>query len=147
MLSEMYETLQLDPRGVIYDPRDHIITSAPQQLTAYTECGTALIKVGDDESTGVNRPYSMNASDTTFDAGLIKPVTNYNGIGWYTLPTHTNSLVFLTRRSNILMEEFQPLIVEPTAMVDLSDSIVASYMCSLVHLDPYRAARIEALTT
>ena len=42
-MSEMYETLQLDPRAVVYNPADHIITSAPEQLTAYTEIGGALV--------------------------------------------------------------------------------------------------------
>ena len=146
-MSEMYETLQLDPRAVVYDPRDHIITSAPEQLTAYTEIGGALTYVGDDESTGVNRPYVTNQTDPTFDAGLMKHTPLYNGIPWVTLATHTNTLVFLWKRSDVIVEEAQGIMLEPLAKTDLSDSYVFSWIGGLAYRDPYRAARIEALTT
>ena len=146
-MSEMYETLQIDPRAVIYNPADHIITSAPQQLTAYTEIGGALTYVGDDESSGVNRPYVTNQTDASFDAGLLKHVPFYNKIPWITLPTHTNTLVFLWKRSDIIMEESQSVLLEPLGKTDLSDKWVFSWIGGLAYRDCYRAARIEALTT
>lgn len=146
-MSEMYETLQLDPRAVEYNPRDHIITSAPEQLTAYTEIGGRLMYVGDDESTGINAPYVMSQNDTQFDAGLMKHIPLYNNIPWMTLATHTNTLVFLWKRSDILAEEGQGVLLESTAKTDLSDSYVFSWIGGLAYRDPYRAARIEALTT
>lgn len=146
-MSEMYETLQLDPRAVEYDPRDHIITSAPEQLTAYTEIGGRLMYVGDDESTGINAPYVMTQNDSQFDAGLMKHIPLYNNIPWVTLATHTNTLVFLWKRSDILAEEGQGVLLEPLAKTDLSDTWVFSWIGGLAYRDPYRAARIEALTT
>lgn len=146
-MSEMYETLQLDGPGVIYDPNDHIITSSPEQLTAYTEIGGALTYGADDETTGANRPYVTNQTDPTFDAGLLKHVPYYNKIPWVTLATHTNTLVFLWKRSDVMIEEAQPILIEPLAKNDLSDSYVFSWIGGLAYRDPYRAARIEALTT
>lgn len=146
-MSEMYETLQLDPRAVVYNPSDHIITSAPEQLTAYTEIGGALTYGADDETTGTNRPYVTNQTDPSFDAGLLKHVPFYNKIPWVTLATHTNTLVFLWKRSDLMIEEHQTVAIEPLGKVDLSDQFVMSWMGTLAYRDPYRAARIEALTT
>jgi hypothetical protein len=146
-MSEMYETLQLDPRAVQYNPSDHIITSSPEQLTAYTEIGGALTYGADDETTGANRPYVTNQTDADFDAGLLKHTPKYNKIPWVTLATHTNTLVFLWKRSDVMIEEGQGVQVEPLAKSDLSDSYVMSWIGGLAYRDCYRAARIEALTT
>lgn len=147
MMSEMYETLQLDPRAVDYSEKRYLISSSPEQLTAYTEAGGALMYVGDDESTGVNRPHTSLMSDTKFDAGLMGKIPTYNGIPWKTLATHTNTLVFLYNLDDVMTEEGQSVTLEPLGKTDLSDKWVFSWIGTLAYRDPYRAARIEALTT
>jgi hypothetical protein len=147
MLSEMYETQQLDPRGTVYNPGDHIITSAPEQLTAYTESATGVIVTGDAEASGANLPYGHDSANPNLDSGLMKKNITYNNIPWIPLATHTNTLVFLTKRSDVLIEEARPVTMEPLAKVDDSDTWFFSWAGALAHLDPYRASRIEALTT
>jgi len=147
MMSEMYETLQLDPRAVEFDPSDHMLLSAPEQLTAYTEIATGLIYQGDDESAGVNRPYTQMAGDNVLDAGFLKHSVKYNNLPWFSLATMTNSLVFLTRRSNIITREFGKLEIKPLGRYDDADSFQFRAHVALAHNDTYRAARIEALTT
>ncbi|MCP4640593.1 MAG: hypothetical protein GY851_09180, partial [bacterium] len=147
MLSEMYETQQLDPRATVYDPRDHIIISSPEQQTAYTEVATGTIVTGDAEAAGANLPYGTQQTDASLDAGLMKHAMFYNGIPWVAVPTITNTLVFLTRRSDIIIEEARPVTIEPLGKIDDSDRFLISWAGGLAHLDPYRASRIEALTT
>lgn len=148
-MSEAYEALQLDPRGVDYDTTDYIVSSAPEQLTAYTEIGGRLIysEGGDPGATGINTPYNMSQNDEKFDAGLMKHTHYYNKLPWKTLATHTNTLVFFWRPSQVIAEEGQSVALEPLAKTDLSDSFVFSWIGGLAYRDPYRAARIEALTT
>ena len=148
MLSEMYETLKLDPRGVMYNnPKEWMIMSNPVQETAYTEVATGTIVTGDAESAGANLPYNTSQNDPSLDAGLLKHTIEYNKIPWFSIPTMTNSYVFLTRRSDILIEEARPLTIEPLGKIDDSDRFLLTWAGQIVHLDPYRAGRIEALTT
>ncbi len=151
MLSEAYETLQLDPRGVVFNPSDHMIISAPEQATAYTEVGTGIvvsdITTADTTAVGVNRPYVMDSNNLILDAGLMKHNLFYNKIPWITLPTITNSIVMLTRRSDIKIEEVRAVQIEQLAKTDDSDTFAFTWRGGLRHRDPYRAAKIEALTT
>jgi hypothetical protein len=146
MLSEMYETLQLEPRGVIYDPRDHVIISAPEQLTAYTE-KVGIIVTGDAEASGVNLPYNFAASDTGFDAGLMGKVHFYNRIPWLTFATLANTNIRLTRRSDVVIEEARPITIDPLGKTDDTDSFLVIWQGNVTHRDPYRSGNIEALTT
>lgn len=146
VLSEMYETLQLDPRAVVYDPTDHFIFSSPEQLTNYTQL-VGLIKVGDDESTGVNSPYGMNQGDAVLDIGKMKHSHRYNNLPWYAFPTVTNTLIFLARRSDIIVEQFAPVQIIPLARNDDSDTYEIRCHIGVAYRDPYRAGRIETLTT
>jgi hypothetical protein len=147
MLSEMYETLKLDPRAVIYQPGDHIIVSAPEQLTAYTEVASGSIVTGDAEASGANLPYSQNANDQVLDAGRFKHTLKYNGLPWIDVATMTNTYVFLMRRSHVIIEEARPLTIEPMGKLDDSDRWLLTWNGGFAYTDPYRAGRIEALTT
>jgi hypothetical protein len=147
MLSEMYEALKLSPRSVSYDPSDHMILSAPEQRTAYDEIATGLIKVGDDESTGVNRPFTTMQTDSNMDAGLNAKGGFYNRIPWIEVNTMTNTYVFLTRRSDIEIEEAESMTIDPLGKIDDSERFLLTWTGGLIHRDPYRAGRIEALTT
>jgi hypothetical protein len=148
MLSEMYENMKLDPRALTFaNPNEYAIISAPEQLTAYTEIGFGLMKVGDDESTGPNLPYTTMSGDAVADAGLLKHTLRYNNIPWFEVPTVTNSLIFLTKRSDVFISETRPMTIEPLGKVDDSDSWLLTWAGAMGHRDPYRAARIEALTT
>lgn len=146
-LSELYESLTLDGRGVVYDPRRHFIFSSPEQVTAYTEVATALMKVGDDESTGVNRPYTTSQTDAKLDAGLMKHSIEYNGLPWYSIATATNTLVTLGDKSEIVIEQSRPVTIEPLGKTDDNTKFEISWHGGLAYKDPYRAGRIEALTT
>ena len=147
MLSAAYETLQLDPRGVQYQPSEWAWISSPEQRTAYTEVATGLIVTGDAEAAGANLPYSTSQSDPGIDAGKMNKVLTYNSIPWVTFATSTNTLVLLVKKSNVLIEEARPLTIEPLAKTDDSDTVLMTWAGSLAYLDPYRAARIEALAT
>ncbi|MHC5062111.1 MAG: hypothetical protein ACYTFK_13685 [Planctomycetota bacterium] len=147
MLSELYEALKLSPRSVGYDPSDHMFLSAPEQWTAYTEIATGITYVGDDESTGVHRPFTTAQTDTSLDAGLQAKSGFYNRIPWFEVNSLTNTYVFLTRRSNILIEESRALTIAPLGKIDDSDRFLLTWGGNLTHEDPFRAGRIEALTT
>jgi hypothetical protein len=148
MLSSMYEQLKLDPRDVQFNnPNEYSIISSPEQLTAYTEIGFGLHKVGDDESTGINRPYTTMSGDAVADAGLLKHTLRYNNIPWYEVATVTNTLVFLTKNTDVFIAETRPLTIEPLGKTDDSDKFLLTWAGAMGHRDPYRAARIEALTT
>jgi len=148
MLSEMYETMKLDPRGIMFNnPNEWALMSCPQQLTAYTEVATGFIVTGDTEASGGNRPYGTSQTDPVMDAGMLKHTLKYNNLPWYELATMTTSLILLTRKSDVLIEECRPLTIEPLGKIDDSDRFLISWGGQIVHLDPFRAARIEALTT
>jgi hypothetical protein len=147
MLSEIYQALKLSPRSVTYDPSDHMFLSGPEQWTAYTEVATGLIVTGDAEAAGANLPLVTNIADGTLDAGLQAKSGFYNRIPWFEANTLTNTYVFLTRRSDIVIEESRPLTIEPLGKIDDSDRFLLTWGGNLTHRDPYRAARIEALTT
>jgi len=147
-LSECYETLQLDPRGVVFNnPREWAILSSPEQATAYTEIASGIIVTGDAEAAGANLPYNTAQTDAVMDAGRMKHTLEYNKIPWFSIPTLTNTLVTFTRLSDVLIEEFRPLTISPLAKTDDTDKWLFTWRGNLVHLDPYRAARIEDLTT
>ena len=147
MLSEMYETLQLDGRSVTYDPSRHMIMSSPEQLTAYTEIASGFIVTGDAEASGANRPYSTSQTDAKLDAGMLKHSIEYNQLPWYAVPTATNTLVTLLDRSQVVIEQARPVTIEPLAKTDDNTKFWITWAGALAYLDPYRAARIEALTT
>lgn len=148
MLSEMYETLALDPRAVEYNnPLEYAIISSQEQQTAYTEVGTGIMYVGDDESTGPNFPYSTMSTDQVLDAGKLKHNIRYNGIPWFVVPTMTNTYVFLTKMVDTWIEESRSLTIDPLGKIDDTDRWLLTWGGVLVHEDPYRASRIEALTT
>ena len=71
----------------------------------------------------------------------------YNGIPWRPIATMTNSLVLFTRIADILVETFRPITIKPLGKTDDTDKWLVTYRGNLVHVDPYRSARIEALTT
>lgn len=146
-LSELYEALTLDPRGVVYDPMKYMFFSANEQLTAYTEIATGHIVTGDAEASGAHRPYVTNQTDGTLDAGMMKHTLRYNGLPWYGLPTATNTLVTLCDRTKIVLEQSRPVTIEPLAKTDDNSKFLISWHGGLAYLDPYRAGRIEALTT
>lgn len=147
MMSEMYETLKLDPRAVIYNPGDHIIVSAPEQATAYTEVASANIVTGDAEASGDNRPYSSSQNDTMLDAGMLKHTLSYNKLPWIEVSTMTNTYVFLMKRSDVIVEVARPLTIEPLGKIDDSDRYLLTWRGGFAYTDPYRAGRIEELTT
>jgi hypothetical protein len=151
MLSEMYETLQIDPRAVEYDPNDHFLFSAPEQLTAYTELA-GIIVTGDAEASGANLPYTGMQGDAVMDLGKLKHSHRYNKLPWYTFATATNTLVYLSRKSDIITRLFHaagqpPIQIKPLGRTEDADSFQFRCHIGLAHRDPYRAARIEALTT
>lgn len=148
MLSEMYETLTLDPRAVEFNnPKEFAIISSQEQLTAYTEVGTGIMYVGDDESTGANYPYATMSTDQILDAGKLKHKVEYNGLPWFVIPTITNTYIFLTKMADVFIEESRSLQIDPLGKIDDTDRFLLTWGGVLVHEDPYRAARIEALTT
>lgn len=146
-MSELYEALTLDGRGVVYDPSRHFIFSSPEQKTAYTEFATALVYSADDETTGVNRPYGTSQMDPILDAGMMKHVIRYNGIPWVDFATATNTLVTLCDRTQIILEQSRPVTIEPLAKTDDNTKFEISWHGGLAYKDPKRAGRIEALTT
>lgn len=146
MMSEWYEALTLDPRGVEYD-NDWVITSAPEQRTAYTEIATGVIFSGDEETTGPHLPFGSSQMDPKIDAGRQRKTILYNDIPWWTLSTHTNTLIFATRKSDVLIEEVRPLTVEPLGKTEDADEYLITWRGNLTHKSPYHAARVEALTT
>lgn len=146
-LSSMYEGPKLDPRAVIYEPGNHIIVSAPEQATAYTEVATGLVVTGDAEAAGANIPYNTNQTDSMLDAGKLKHTLSYNKLPWVEVPTMTNTYVFMMKRSDVIIEEARPLTIEPLGKVDDSDRYLLTWRGGFAYLDPYRAARYEALTT
>lgn len=149
MLSEAYETLTIDPRGVVYQPGDHIILSNPVQETAYTEVGFAQMYQADDETTGVNRPHNTAASDSVLDAGLMGATHEYNKLPWVSAATITNTLVLLLKRSDVRIEIFSDPAFEIIPLARTDDADQYEFRCNIgcAYLDPYRAGRIEALTT
>ena len=146
VLSEMYETLQLDPRAVIYDPNDHVILSSPEQLTNYTEL-VGVIYQADDETTGVNLPYGFNAADDRLDMGKMAKSHTYNKIPWITISTLTNTNIMLTRRSDVIIEVSRDITVEQLGKIDDSDRFLLTWNGALAHTDTYRAGKIETLIT
>ena len=146
-LSSMYEGLQLDDRAVDFSRPGWIVLSAPEQRTAYGEIGTGLTYGADDESTGTHRPLTTLTSDVSFDAGLAAKQIFWNGIPWITIPTMTNTYVFLFNVNDILFREARPVTIKPLGAVDDSDTFLLSVRLGLAHSNPYHAARIEALTT
>lgn len=146
-LSEAYEALKLDPRAVVYNPAKHFIFSAPEQVTAYTEIATGHIVTGDAEASGSHRPYVTNQTDADLDAGMLKHNIKYNNLPWYEFATATNTLVTFADQSKIVLEQSRPVTIEPLAKTDDNTKFEISWHGGLAYLDPYRAARIEALTT
>lgn len=135
-LSELYEGLKLLARAKPETEGDLIILSSIEQLIAYTEL------------TGVQyKEHQTFAADTRFDLGRIKPSMTYNGIPWYVVPTLTNTVIYLTRKSDVEIIEKRAIKVEPLAKVDDSDKLLVTSAMELIHHDPYRAGKIEALTT
>jgi hypothetical protein len=148
MLSEMYETLTLDPRAVEYNnPKEFGIISSQEQLTAYTEIGTGITQVGSTDATGPNYPYATMSTDQILDAGKLKHTVEYNRIPWFVVPTMTNTYVFLTKMADVFIEESRSLTIDPLGKIDDTDRWLLTWGGVLVHEDPYRAGRIEALTT
>lgn len=148
MLSEMYETAEIDPRAVEYNPGDDIIISNPVQKTAYSEVAGATAYVGDDETVATgNRPYATNSVDAKLDAGMMKHSIEYNGLPWYSVATMTNTIILRIRLSDILFEEAAPLTMKPLAYVNLVEKHVMFWIGKFAYRDPYRASLIEALTT
>lgn len=146
-LSELYQALTLDGRGVTYDPARHFLFSANEQTTAYTEIATGHIVTGDAEASGSHRPYVTNQTDDTLDAGMMKHTLRYNGLPWYGFRTATNTLVSLADRSQIVLEWSRPITIEPLGKNDDNTKFEISWHGGLAYIDPYRAGRIEALTT
>jgi len=147
MLSECYETMQLDPRGVEFDPNDHFIFSSPEQGTAYTELGGTIV-TGDAEAAGANMPYVGMQNDDVMDLGKLKHTLKYNNLPWVTFATATNTRVNFARRSDIMTEMFgNGLTIHPLGRVDDADAFEFRCHTSLAYKDPYRSALVEALTT
>ena len=146
-MSSLYEGLEILEHGVDYSRPGWIILSSPEQRTAYGEIGTGLTYGADDETTGTHRPLVTNQTDTTFDAGLMAKRMFWNGIPWYTIPTMTNTYVFLFNVNDILFREARPVTIKPLGAVDDSDTYLLSWRGGLAHANPWHAARIEALTT
>ena len=135
-LDSLREGVKLRPKD--NDGGDLVYLSAPEQLTAYAEIsGTAYNEIN----------YVHGAGDGVYDISRIKPSMRYAGAPWYEIPTMTNTYVFLTRKSDVVIEEHRPITFKMLGAVDDADMILVSRSMEMKHYDPYRAGRIELLST
>lgn len=135
-LSEMYENLKLLARAKPETEGDLVIMSSIEQLIAYTEL------------TGVQyKEHITMSSDSSFDLGRIKPSMTYNGIPWYVIPTLTNTVIYLTRKADLDIQVKRAVQIDVLGKDDDSDKLLVTSAMEMIHHDPYRAAKIEALTT
>ena len=136
MLSSMYEGVKLRPKDD--ETNDFFIASAFEQKNAYTKIGGAQYN---------EQNFTWDANTTKWDIGKIKTSISYNNIPWFDFPTLTNTYVFLGRKNDLIIEEKRPLQFKILGALDDSDRVLVSSSMELRCMDPYRAGRIEALTT
>ena len=135
-LSSLYEGVKLRPKRV--ETNDLFLCSAFEQVNAYTEIGGNQY----DE-----KNYNWDAESSTWDIGRIKPAISYNRIPWFDFSTMTNTYVFLGRKGDLVIEEKRQLTFKMLGAIDDSDRVLVTSAMELKCADPYRAGRIEALTT
>jgi len=135
-LDSLREKVKLRPKD--NDAGDLVYISAPEQLTAYAEIsGTAYNE----------KNFIYSSEEGVYDISRIKPSMRYAGAPWFEIPTMTNTYVFLTRKSDVVIEEHRPITFKMLGAVDDSDMILVSRSMEMKHYDPYRAGRIELLST
>lgn len=135
MLEEAWEDVSIDGRNV--DKSDFEIYSSAEQETAYVRCASGA---------GGNYVY-QKLGDGAFDAGRLQSTTAFNAAPWYVIPTLTNTYVFGSRKSDIVIEEARALTIKPLAKTDDSDKWLITWRGGLTHRNPKMTFRIESLTT
>jgi len=136
MLDTGYEACRTRPRSV--QMQDFAIISAYEQMQAYTEISGAQYAESN---------FVWTAADTDYDIGKIGKRVSYNGKPWLELDGMTNTYVFGTRLSDLRKKIKAPIQVLPLGRTDYSDGFIVVMEAAVVHMNPHKAFRIEALTT
>lgn len=134
MIEDCLEAVQLDDR--VADLSDWVWICSPEQDMAYQRAADGL--------GGVNLNLAVGS---TLDVGRAQSARAFSGKPIVVIPTMTNTYFFGTKKSDVLIEEAQPMMIEPLAKTDDSEKWLITWRGELVHKDPYRASRIEALAT
>jgi len=134
-LAEMTDSLRVSPRVRSETEGDLIVMSSFEQIRNYTD----LVGVN-------NIPWQVDPNNQVFDLGRVKPMVQLETIPWYCIPTLTNTYIFLTRKNDLVIEMKRPITLKELGPVDDSQRVLITCAAKLYHRDPYRAARISALT-
>ena len=134
MLENCWEAMLLDGRTV--DMSDFLWFCSPEQDMAYQRAADGL--------GGINLNLEMGSQ---LDVGRAQSSRSFNGKPIVVFSTLTNTYVFGTKKSDILIEEARPLTIEALGKTDDTDKFLITWAGKGAHLDPLRACRIEALAT
>jgi len=134
MMENCWEAKMLDARAG--DMSDWLWFCAPEQDLAYQRAADGL--------GGVNLNLAIGSQ---LDVGRAQSGRSFNGHPIVVFTTLTNTFMFGSRKSDILIEEARPLTIDPLGKTDDTDKFLITWAGKAAHLDPYRATRIEALAT
>jgi len=132
-MEDCWEALGLDGRDV--DFSDFFFFCSGEQDMAYQR---AVDGVG-----GVNLNLNVGA---VLDAGRAQSVREFNTKPIVVIPTMTNTYMFGSKKSDLVIEELEGLIISPLGKTDDSENYLITWRGKGFHRDPLRACRIESLT-
>ena len=133
-MEDCWEAMHIEPR--ICDMSDWFWFCAAEQDMAYQRAADGL--------GGIN--ISMNIGDV-MDVGRAQSTRAFNGRPIVVFPTLTNTLMYGSKKSDLLIEELRPLKITPMGVTEDADKFLITWAGKAVHLHPGRATYISGLAT
>jgi len=133
-MEDCWEAMHIEPR--ICDMSDFFFFCAAEQDMAYQRAADGL--------GGVNLNLNLGA---TLDVGRAQSSRAFNGSPIIVFPTLTNTYMYGSKKSDLLIEELRPITIVPMGVTEDADKFLVTWAGKAVHLNPGRATYISGLST